>query len=340
MAELRRIAYTSSAAEATGEPPPVLIENLLTPPVLFFLLGVLAVLVRSDLEIPPPVTKALALYLLFAIGFHGGVALHRSGVDYEVAAALAAAGLMAVIVPVYSFFLLRMRLDPTNAAALAAAYGSVSAVTFITAGTLLQAANLPYGGHMVAALAVMEAPAIIVAIGLLRRTAPAAGASTRSGHLLHDALFNGSVFLILGSLGIGLATGERGWDQLHPFSEGLFRGILAFFLLDMGILATRRVRDVIAAGWFLPAFALLVPLFNAALAIALARALELAPGDAVMLAVLSASASYIAVPAAMRLAIPDANPGLYLSTALGITFPFNIIFGIPLYMTVVRWWWG
>jgi uncharacterized protein len=318
----------------------VLIENLLTPPVLFFLLGALAALAGSDLEIPPPITKALALYLLFAIGFHGGVAIHRTGVDYEVAAALGAAGVMAILVPIYSFFLLRLRLDPPNAAALAAAYGSVSAVTFITAGTLLQATGLPYGGHMVAALAMMEAPAIIVAIALLRRTAPAANAAAARGHILHDAFLNGSVFLILGSLAVGLVTGERGWDQLHPFSEGLFRGILAFFLLDMGILAMRRGRDIVSTGLFLPVFALLGPLFNAALGIGLARALDLAAGDAVMLAVLSASASYIAVPAAMRLAVPDANPGLYLSTALGITFPFNIILGIPLYMTVVGWWWG
>jgi uncharacterized protein len=318
----------------------VLIENLLTPPVLFFLLGALVALAGSDLEIPPPITKALALYLLFAIGFHGGVAIHRTGVDYEVAAALGAAGVMAILVPIYSFFLLRLRLDPPNAAALAAAYGSVSAVTFITAGTLLQATGLPYGGHMVAALAMMEAPAIIVAIALLRRTAPAANAAAARGHILHDAFPNGSVFLILGSLAVGLVTGERGWDQLHPFSEGLFRGILAFFLLDMGILAMRRGRDIVSTGLFLPVFALLGPLFNAALGIGLARALDLAAGDAVMLAVLSASASYIAVPAAMRLAVPDANPGLYLSTALGITFPFNIILGIPLYMTVVGWWWG
>lgn len=318
----------------------LLLDNLLSPPILFFGLGVLAALVHSDLEIPQPVGKFLSLYLLFAIGLHGGHALARSGVTVTVASALGAALFMACVVPLYSFFLLRLRVDVPNAAAIAATYGSISAVTFVTARAFLDQVGIPSGGHMVAAMALMEAPAIVIGVLLMRVFgAPAERDSPGLGSLVYEACVNGSVMLIMGSLVIGALTGERGWATMSPFVDGIFRGMLAFFLLDMGILAARRIRDLRRVGWFLPAFAVGVPLLTAALALALAALLRLPVGDAILLVVLCASASYIAVPAAMRLAIPEANPSLYVSMSLGITFPFNIIVGIPLYSWIVQAWW-
>lgn len=318
----------------------VLLDNLLSPPILFFALGVFAALVHSDLEVPQPIGKFLSLYLLFAIGLHGGHALASSGVTASVVVALGAALFMACLVPVYSFFLLRWQLDVPNAAAIAATYGSISAVTFVTARAFLDQEGIPFGGHMVAAMALMEAPAIIIGVLLMRvfgpqgrRDGPGAGA------LVYEACVNGSVLLILGSLVIGALTGEKGWATMSPFVDGIFRGMLAFFLLDMGILAARRVRDLRRMGWFLPAFAIGVPLLSAVLSLGIAGLIGLPAGDAILFVVLCASASYIAVPAAMRLAIPEANPSLYVSMSLGITFPFNIVVGIPLYSWAVRGWW-
>ncbi len=319
----------------------LLVGNLLSPPILFFALGVLAVLVRSDLEIPQPIAKFLSLYLLLAIGVHGGHALHESGVTTGVLLSLGAAVLMAVVVPVYSFFLLRLKLDVHNAAAVAATYGSVSAVTFITAGAYLRSAGLEFGGHMVAALALMESPAIVVGVLLLRTFDDGRGEPrAHVGHLVREAFVNGSVLLILGSLVIGYVSGDEGWTAVAPFADGIFKGMLSFFLLDMGLVAARRLRDLRAAGWWLPVFGVAAPLANAAAGIGLAALLGFTPGDAIMFAVLCASASYIAVPAAVRLAIPEANPTLYVSMALAITFPFNIVIGLPLYLGVVRALWG
>jgi uncharacterized protein len=319
----------------------LLVDNLLSPPILFFALGVMAVAARSDLEVPQPIAKFLSLYLLFAIGLHGGHALAQSGVTIHVATSLGAALVMAVVVPVYSFYLLRLRVDASNAAAIAATYGSVSAVTFVTAAAFVQRVGIDFGGHMVAAMALMEAPAIVIGVLLLRtstRAVPGRGAPPLA-ELLREACLNGSVVLILGSLVIGLVTGDRGWAGMQPFAGDIFKGMLAFFLLDMGILAARRLRDLRAGGWFLPAFALGMPLLNAALGVAVAYLAGLPTGDAIMFVVLCASASYIAVPAAMRLAIPEASPSLYVSLSLGITFPFNIVLGIPLYAWVVRTLW-
>lgn len=319
----------------------LLLGNLLSPPILFFALGVLAVLVRSDLEIPQSIAKFLSLYLLLAIGVHGGHALHESGITPAVLISLGAAIVMAMVVPVYSFFLLRLRLDVHNAAAVAATYGSVSAVTFITAGAYLRSAGLEFGGHMVAAMALMESPAIVVGVLLLRAFDEAGGEPRASvGHLIREALVNGSVLLILGSLVIGYISGDEGWTAISPFADGIFKGMLSFFLLDMGLVAARRLRDLRAAGWWLPAFGIGAPLLNAAVGIGLAALLGFAEGDALMFAVLCASASYIAVPAAVRLAIPEANPTIYVSMALAITFPFNIVVGLPLYLGAIRALWG
>lgn len=315
-------------------------DNLLNPPILFFLLGAAAALLRSDLEMPQPLPKALALYLLVAIGLHGGYELSQSGVDAEVLMALGAAAVVAAIVPLYSFWVLRLRLDVYNAAAIAATYGSISAVTFITAVAFLDAIGVPFGGHMVAAMALMESPAIVIGVLLVRVFADGEERGALDWpELLREAFLNGSVFLLVGSLLVGLFTGERGWETMEPFAGDLFRGILAFFLLDMGIIAARHLGDLRRAGAFLAAFAILMPLVNAGLGLVIAAALGLGSGDALLFTVLAASASYIAVPAAMRLSVPEANPSLYIGASLAVTFPFNIIIGIPLYYQVIQWLW-
>lgn len=314
---------------------PLILSNLLNPPVLFFFLGMLAALVRSDLEVPPPLPKFFSLYLLLSIGFKGGVELGRSGGSGPVAATLGAAMALALAVPLYTFFVLRWRLDVANAAAVAATYGSVSAVTFIAGTSFLGQLSLPYGGHMVAAMALMESPAIVVGIALARLCA-ADGKRVRWGELGREAFLNGSVLLLLGSLGIGLLTGESGGRALAPFTGDLFRGMLCLFLLDLGIVSARRLGTVRQLGWFPVAFAVAVPLVNAAVALLLARGLGLAPGDALLLTLLGASASYIAVPAALRLALPEANPALYVTLSLTVTFPLNIVLGIPLYFSVIQ----
>ena len=316
------------------------IGNLLNPPILFFFLGLAAVFVKSDLEIPAPIPKILSLYLLFAIGFKGGVGLAASGFETQIVIVLIAAVLMASIVPLYAFFILRRKLPVADSAAIAATYGSISAVTFITAAAFLEKIGVAYGGYLVAAMALMESPAIIVAVLLYRlRSVKQNGAEFSWKELWRDAFFNGSVFLIMGSLLIGALSGEAGAKTLKPFTHDIFAGVLCFFLLDMGIVAARRLSDLRRAGMFLTAFAILLPLGNAALAIPLAYALNLSAGDAFMFTILCASASYIAVPAAMRLSIPEANPSLYVPMSLAITFPFNIIAGMPIYLAIINHFW-
>jgi hypothetical protein len=323
----------------------LVLQNLLTPPVLFFFLGVLAVLVRSDLEIPAPLPKLFSLYLLLAIGFKGGLELQHSGVGGQVLPTIGAAVAMSLIVPIYSFLVLRLKLDGFNAAAIAATYGSISAVTFITAETFLESQKLSFDGVMVAALALMESPAIVVGLLLVQLAVPKPGQQRpgpqgmRWGAVLHEAMLNSSVFLLVGSLVIGFlvaANSPHSVEKMLPFTDKLFYGALSFFLLDMGIVAAQRLGDLRRAGPFLIGFSVLMPLFNALVGVLIARGLHLSPGNALLFVVLCASASYIAVPAAMRMTVPQANPSLYISTALGLTFPFNIIVGIPLYMQLVN----
>lgn len=331
-----------------------LLHNLVSPPILFFLLGVLAVLFRSDLDLPQPIPKALSLFLLMAIGFKGGVELNHTGVRADVVAVLLAAMAMAAVVPIYTFLLIRWKVGAANAAAIAATYGSISAVTFITAVAWLEKLGIDYGGHMIAAMALMESPAIVVGVLMLRlsqrkdaaapNAAEAGNADSNGGvpwgEFLGDAFFNGAVFLLVGSLLIGAATGEAGKKDLWPFVDGCFKGALCLFLLDLGIVAARRLGDVRRAGAFLVAFALWLPLFNAGLGLVIAWLLGLSPGDALLFTVLCASASYIAVPAAMRIAVPEATPSIYITMALAITFPFNIVVGIPLYFHLIQTIWG
>lgn len=323
------------------------LSNLASPPLLFFFLGLLAVAVRSDLDIPGQIARFLSLYLLFAIGFKGGVALAASAPGSDVWVSLGMAMLLSAAVPLYTYFLLRRKFPVADAAAIAATYGSVSAVTFITAASFLDAQGIAWSGYLVAAMALMESPAIIVGMLLYNRFREANGEERgmRWGTLLHEACFNGSVFLILGSMAIGWITGPAGKAQVTAVIDAPFIGILCLFLLDMGIVAGRRLRDLRQAGpraarLPLPTMvvtAVLLPLFNGGVALAAGAALGLPAGDLMLLTVLAASASYIAVPAAMRLALPEANPSTYLAMSLAITFPFNILFGIPLYHQLATW---
>jgi hypothetical protein len=322
----------------------LVISNFLNPPVLFFFLGMIAVLVKSDLEIPAPIPKLFSLYLLLSIGFKGGVELAKSGITQAVVLTMGAAIVMSAVVPIYSFFLLRKKLDVYNSAAIAATYGSISAVTFITANSFLDELHIIHDGYMVAAVAVMESPAIIVGLILVNlfggNRNPADKADKINwGEVLQEAFLNGSVVLLVGSLTIGILTGEKGFHKLEPFVGDMFYGALSFFLLDMGLVAAKRIRDLRKTGFFLIAFAICMPLLNAAIGIGLARMIGMTSGDALLFAVLCASASYIAVPAAMRMTVPEANPSLYISTALAVTFPFNIIAGIPLYLSCVNLLW-
>lgn len=311
-------------------------QNLLNPPILFFFLGLLAIAMRSDLEIPQPISKFLSLYLLFAIGLKGGVELGHGGVSAEFGKLLFLAIGFACLVPLYAFFILKRKFSLPDAAAIAATFGSVSAVTFITASSYLNEQAVQYDGFMVAMLAIMESPAIILGVMLFqkyRKTDQPIGTSK----IWHEALTNGSVVLVLGSLLIGIASPDAAVEGLLPFTNDIFKGFLAFFLLDMGLLAGRRFRALSKAGWFPWAFGIVLPLFNATLAALLGGWLGLGVGNTYLMAVLAASASYIAVPAAMRMSIPEANPGLYVPMALAITFPFNIVVGLPLYMQLVLW---
>jgi len=316
-------------------------SNILNPPVLAFFMGLLAVFLKSDLEIPAPIPKLFSLYLLFAIGFKGGVELAKSGFNQQVALTILAAMLMSALVPVYTFFILRIKLDSYNAAAIAATYGSISAVTFITATALLKQLGIDFDGYMVAALALMESPAIIV--GLILVSVFGGGEEGKRdivwSEVLQESFLNSSVFLLIGSLIMGILTGEHGWEVLSPFTQDLFYGVLTFFLLDMGLVAASRIKDLQEAGVFLIGFAILIPIVNAGVGLLIAKLIGMPQGDSLLFCVLCASASYIAVPAAMRLTVPEANPSLYISTALAVTFPFNIIVGIPMYLYAINIFW-
>ena len=324
----------------------LILQNLVSAPVLFFFLGVLAVLVGSDLEIPSPLPKLFSLYLLLAIGFKGGLELAESGLGSQVLLTIGAAILMSLLVPISSFLILRTRMDPYNAAAIAASYGSISAVTFITAQNFLNVLHVDFDGFMVAALALMESPAIVVGVLLAKLSTQtreaqqgAKAGGLRWGEVLQEAFLNGSVFLLIGSLVIGYRVtsfSPAGLAKMEPFTDKLFYGALCFFLLDMGIVAAQRLRDLRRAGAFLVGFAVLAPLLHASVGLGISLLLGLNQGDSLLFMVLCASASYIAVPAAMRMTVPQANPSLYISSALGVTFPFNVVVGIPLYMSLIQ----
>jgi hypothetical protein len=325
-------------------------QNLLDPAILFFVFGVLAGALKSNLEIPPAISRFLSLYLLMALGLKGGFALSHSGLTADVGVSLAAAMTLAICIPLLGYWILRRFVSGFDAAAIAATYGSVSAVTFVTAVQYLENQQIPFGGHMAAAMALMESPAIIIAVvfanALRRRPAAATltvgggvaalgDPSSRSGvplgKILHESFTDGAQLLLLGAMVVGLITGDAGKAAMQPFSGDLFKGMLSFFLLDMGLMAARNLPQARGKSPVLIAYAALGPIVHAGLALGLAIMLNLPAGDAALLMVLSASASYIAVPAVLRHALPEANPSLYFGLSLGVTFPLNILFGIPLY---------
>lgn len=315
----------------------LILGNLTNPTLLFFLLGVVAALIKSDLEIPAPSSKFISLYLLFSIGFKGGMELSHSGINAEVAITLGLSIFFAVTVPVYTYFILRKKLDVYNAGAVAATYGSVSAVTFVTACSFLADKNIEFGGHMVASMALMESPAIIIGMILIRKFGSNQRQKQPFGQIIREAFSNGSVLMILGSLVIGIVADEKQAEGIKPFTSDIFKGFLAVFLLDMGITATKRIKAFKNGGLFLTLFGIVIPIFNACLAILLAHGFGVHDGNAFLLAILASSASYIAVPAALRLAVPQADPGYYIPMALAITFPFNIVVGIPLYYGLLNY---
>jgi hypothetical protein len=316
-------------------------HGLLDPTILFFIFGLIAGLSKSNLEIPPAISKFLSLYLLMALGLKGGFALAKSGMNESILISLACAVGLAVVIPLLSFWLLRRIVSAFDAAAVAATYGSVSAVTFITATQVLEATQIGFGGHMAAAMALMESPAIILAVLFANKVRQEQKTQTQTNNvklssLLHESLTDGAQLLLLGSLLIGILSGEHGQAMMKPFSVDLFKGLLAFFLLDMGLTAARNLPGLKGQSVLVFVYALLAPMVHASLAFILAKFFALALGDTVLLMVLAASASYIAVPAVVRYAIPEANPSLYIGMSLGITFPFNIVIGIPSYLKIAQ----
>ncbi len=313
----------------------ILISNITNPPLLYFALGTLAVLVKSDLSIPESVIKFISLYLLFAIGFKGGQELANGGINSEVLRGLVFGFFISATIPVYVFFLLRRRLSAEDAGAVAACYGSVSAVTFITAVSFLEALEISFGGHMVAVMALMESPAIISGVVLMRLYGRQDQQPENLGYIVKHSLTNGSVLMIIGSLVIGFFSDPGQAQGIKPFTTDIFKGFLAIFLLEMGMVTARRLGSFKRYGFFLTAFAIALPIFNGMATALLSGLITENPGDRLMFAVLAASASYIVVPAAMKIAAPNADPGLFIPMSLGITFPVNITIGLPIYLMVV-----
>ena len=328
-----------------------MMSNFTDPAILFFVFGILAGSLKSNLEIPQPISRFLSLYLLMALGLKGGFALAQTGLTPDVLISLGAALTMALVVPLIGYAVLRHFLSGFDAAAIAATYGSDSAVTFITASQYLDNQGVVFGAHMAAAMALMESPAIVFAVvmanhvrsrmrsqaGLGQGVAAMQGADNAPlGKILHEALTDGAQLLLLGAMLIGWMTGEAGQSVMKPFSVDLFKGMLAFFLLDMGLLAARNMGQLKGQSPWLVVYALLGPCVHASLALCLAWVLGMSVGNGALLMVLSASASYIAVPAVIRHAIPEASPSLYFGMSLGLTFPFNILLGIPLYLLAAQ----
>ncbi len=313
----------------------ILISNLTNPTLLFFVLGIVAAIVKSDLEIPEGSVKFISLYLLFSIGFKGGQELAHSSFTLEIVYSLVFGLLIASLIPLYTFFILKRKMSVSDAGAVAATYGSVSAVTFVAATTFLESQQIPFGGEMVAVMALMESPAIIVGVILMMRY----DKESESGNLksiVQHSFTNGSVLMILGSLIIGLIADTKQAEGIKPFTTDIFKGFLAIFLLEMGMVTARRFTAFRKYGLFVTIFAILIPAINGCLVAFLSGFVTQNSGNRFIFAILAASASYIAVPAAMRLAAPKADPGLYIPMALGVTFPFNITVGMPLYYAIVK----
>jgi hypothetical protein len=314
----------------------LLLDNLTNPALLFFLLGIIATRLKSDLEIPPNSSKFISLYLLFSIGFKGGQELAHSHFDLEIIYSAIFGVFIAIIIPVYCFFILKRKFSIENSGAIAAAYGSVSAVTFVTAISFLDIQKYTFSGHMVAIMALMEAPAIIIGVILMKIFNKNEVIKTKMKSVIKHSLTNGSVLLILGSLLIGYLASDQQAMGIKPFTTDIFKGFLAIFLLDMGIVSGKKLNVFIKSGWFPVVFAIIIPLINGSLVALLSQFVSNEIGNRFIFAILAASASYIAVPAAMKIVAPKANPGLFLPMALAITFPVNITIGMPLYFFIVQ----
>ena len=318
-----------------------ILENFAHPATLFFFLGIIAVLVKSDLEIPPQIAKFLSIYLLFDIGIKGGEELFHSGFNLQVLTVMLVCVIGSFSIPFLMYYVLKRKLNVYDAGAVAATYGSISAVTFATASAFLETNGVEFGGYMVAGMALMESPAIIAGLILIRlnNKDKASQKTQKFSHILKESFFNGSVLLLIGSLIIGYVSGEAGEAELKPFVNEIFFGMLSLYMLDMGLLAARRIKELKKAGAFVISFATLFPPIIGLLGIVISYLLGYSPGDALLQTVLLASASYIAVPAAMRIAVPQANMSIVLPMALGVTFTFNIVIGIPLYFFIINSIW-
>lgn len=314
----------------------LLLENVTNPALLFFVLGIIAARLKSDLEIPANSSKFISLYLLFAIGFKGGQELAHSHLSLEILWSVLLGVAVAILIPLYTFFLLKRKLSIQNSGAIAAAYGSVSAVTFVAAVSFLEMQDINFGGHMVAVMALMEAPAIIIGVLLIRIYSVEKNTNTKLGSVVLHSFTNGSVLMIVGSLIIGLITSDQQAEGIKPFTTDIFKGFLAIFLLDMGIVSGRKLNDFLKSGWFTAVFAIVIPLVNGSLMAATSSIVTADTGNRFLLAILAASASYIAVPAAMKLAAPKANPGIFLPMALAVTFPVNLTIGMPLFLSIIQ----
>lgn len=314
----------------------LLIDNLTNPALLFFFLGIIAVQVKSDLEIPENSSKFISLYLIFSIGFKGGQELAHSTMNFQLSMIMVFGVLIALAIPFYVFMSIKKKVGTDNACAIAAAYGSVSAVTFITAISYLETQKIEYGGYMVAVMALMEAPSIIMGVLLLSVFGSNKETTMPMKSVVKHSLSNGSVLLIMGSLLIGFLASEKQAQGIAPFTTDIFKGFLAVFLLDKGIISGRKLAAFCKNGYFPFVFATIVPFMNGLAVSFLSSFVTSSHGDRLLFAILAASASYIAVPAAMKLAAPKANPGLYIPMALAVTFPFNITLGMPLYLMVAR----
>ena len=313
----------------------VALSTLLSPIILFFALGMVAALLRSQMSVPEAIAKGMAIYLMMAIGLKGGVEMSKNPLTVEVLLVLLAGIVLSFLIPVIAFILLRIstKLDRIDAAATAAHYGSISIVTFVAATEAVRLSGLDSGGHLVAVAALMETPAIITALFLASRgpgrsATPVAG--SEQGELVREVFLNASIVVLVGALAIGWIAGEEGTQTVQPFFVDLFQGVLCLFLLDMGLIAARRIMDARAVTWRLTAIAIFLPIVNGAVGTTLGVMIGLPAGSAAALGVLCASASYIAVPAAMRLALPEADPGIYLTMSLSVTFPFNVLVNIAL----------
>ena len=314
----------------------LLIDNLTNPALLFFVLGIVAVYLKSDLEIPVNSSKFISLYLLFAIGFKGGQELSHEMFTMEIGWSMLFGVAISSIIPLYTFFILKRKLNVFDAGAIAAAYGSVSAVTFVTAVSYLESQQLTLHGHMVAIMALMESPAIIIGLILISTYNKDESNKINKSSLLSHSFTNGSVLLILGSLIIGYLANAKQAEGIKPFTNDLFKGFLAIFLLDIGITSGRKLKAFFSFGWFPIIFAIIIPLLNGCIIAIVSSFVTQDIANRFMFAVLAASASYIAVPAAMKISVPRSNPGLFLPMALAVTFPINITVGMPIYFLIVQ----